>query len=196
MTETSMFKRAKAAVGRLVFATGVDLRLHTPGRKTFEQVILPYFRNAAEFHRILFVGCDWYTRGYQKVFASKDYWTLEIDPDHARFGAHQHIVDSVTHLQQHFAPERFDVIFFNGVFGWGLNDPDAIEQAFDACYRTLRPQGVLVFGWNDTPEHRPVALQSIASLRQFSAATFPPLQSVQGLVAESEMRQMYDFFVK
>ena len=53
----------------------------------FEQQVLPYFIASAEFRRVLFVGCDWYTKNYERLFRGKEYVTVEVDPARRPFGA-------------------------------------------------------------------------------------------------------------
>ena len=64
-------------------------------RQLLETNILMYLRDDPAINRILFVGCEWYTKHYEKFFKSKDYWTLEIDPAKRRYGGRRHIVDSL-----------------------------------------------------------------------------------------------------
>src|SRR4051812_37517557 len=60
---------------------GVESYLKTEDRRVLEQIIFPYFLNANAVVNVLFVGCHWYTNGYNKWFeARKNYWTIEIDP--------------------------------------------------------------------------------------------------------------------
>ncbi len=92
-----MFKRLKRVSTRIVVAMGADLRLRTPDRHVLENLIFPYFSADPLFQRILFVGCDWYTRGYASIFRAKEYWTME--PKHSRrwFGSALHIEDFCQH---------------------------------------------------------------------------------------------------
>jgi hypothetical protein len=59
---------------------GMDSYLETDDRRVLEEVVIPYFLNNDEYNRIVFVGCSWYTKGYNKWFLQyiKDYWTIEI----------------------------------------------------------------------------------------------------------------------
>src|SRR5215831_3432238 len=66
--------------------------LYCEDRRVLEQIIFPYFLNDQSFRSVLFVGCDWYTRGYNKIFeAQKKYITIDADPDKRKYGAKQHI---------------------------------------------------------------------------------------------------------
>ncbi|MEO5761358.1 MAG: methyltransferase domain-containing protein [Vicinamibacteria bacterium] len=136
----------------------------TLDRKALDDDILPYFAADDRSHRILFVGVDWYTRHYEAMFAARDYVTLEVDPSRTRFGGQKHIVGDLASLGTHFPDGSLDLIVCNGVIGWGLNQPAAIETAMSACVRALSKGGALVIGWNDIPEKTPVPLDQIAAL--------------------------------
>lgn len=136
----------------------------TKDREALDEQILPVFAADPSCRRILFVGCDWYTRHYEAMFAGREFWTLENDPGRARFGARHHVVADLQHVDAHFAAGSLDLIICNGVIGWGLDDPAAIETAMAACVSRLSPGGSLVLGWNDIPEKTPVAIDDIAAL--------------------------------
>jgi hypothetical protein len=114
--------RLRRTAKSIAMAVGFDFYQKTEDRKILEDTILPAIAGSPEYQRILFIGCDWYTRGYQRVFAGRDYWTLEIDSSKSKYGARQHIVDSAENLALHFKPNSLDIIVCNGVIGWGLDD--------------------------------------------------------------------------
>src|SRR6186997_2328904 len=99
---------------------GFDFYIRTADRAVLEEQILPTISRSTNRLRILFFGCEWYTRGYQRVLAKHDYWTMEIDPSKRKYGAKQHIVDSAENVADHFGPNSLDFILCNGVIGWGL----------------------------------------------------------------------------
>src|SRR6185436_5792402 len=90
--------------------------LRTADRAVLEVTILPYFAQDPRFERILFVGCDWYTKGYSRLFAEKEYWTLEPNRNRAKFGAIRHVEDFSQNVGRHFGTNDLDVIVMNGVF--------------------------------------------------------------------------------
>src|SRR6516165_8978951 len=102
---------------------GVESYLRNEDRRVLEQVIFPSFLEADRYGDILFVGCHWYTQGYNKRFEErkKNYWTIEIRPAMRKYGAKQHIVDAMQNIGKHFKPDSLDLILCNGVFGWGLD---------------------------------------------------------------------------
>lgn len=195
MAPLSITLRLQMAFRHAIMATGLDLYQHTDDRRVLQTVILPHFARQPGITKVLFVGCAWYTRGYRRFFPPQAYWTLDSDPGRRRYGARQHVTDSLANVGVHFGEATLDLILCNGVFGWGLNAPAEVEQAFDGCYHSLRPRGVLVVGWNDIPERRPFPLEAVRSLQQISALVFPPLQSARYLTANPN-RHTFDFYEK
>ena len=179
-------------VARVLLAVGVPLRLRSPDRDVFEHEILPYFTMSAEFRRVLFVGCDWYTQRYERLFRGKEYVTIEVDPARRPFGAKRHIVGSLADLGHHVGHGELDLILCNGVFGWGLDSRDECSRAFAACAGALRSGGVLVVGWDDVPEHRPFDPATLPELARLHPWVFPPLGAARWTVE----RHIYDFFTK
>jgi hypothetical protein len=176
-------------VARVLLRLGVPLRLNSPDRVVLEQQILPYFAASADFRRVLFVGCDWYTQSYERLFRGKDYVTIEIDATRRPFGAKRHIVGSLADLGSHFTPRALDLIVCNGVFGWGLDAKDDCAKAFAECAAALRVGGVLVLGWDDVPEHRPFDPMPLLERAGFRPSVFPPL----GAARHTVERHVYDF---
>lgn len=176
MPRRSLAARIAGRLGRLArSAVGLDSFLRNEDRRIFEQVVLPYFQADIACSHILFVGCDWYTKGYTRRFSNKNYWTLDIDPQMRKFAARHHIVDGLQNVSRHFAGGALDVIICNGVFGWGLDTPGDVDQAIRGCHDVLRPGGWLVLGVNGVSERRPSALETCRSVAAFEPAVFPPL---------------------
>ena len=177
-------------VARALLGIGVPLRLSSPDRTVLEREILPYFIKSAEFRRVLFVGCDWYTQRYERLFRGKEYVTIEVDPARRPFGAKRHIVGSLADLGRHFARGELDLILCNGVFGWGLDSREESSQAFAACADALRADGVLLVGWDDVPEHRPFDPTTLPELAKMRRWVFPPINAARWKVQQ----HVYDFF--
>lgn len=150
---------------------------------------------SSDHTRIVFVGCDWYTSGYARRFAPKSFQTIDRDPDRADFGAESHHLGPMKVIGAINQPGSIDVVFCNGVIGWGLNDRDEAEASFAAVYDILRPGGHLVVGWNDLPQYAPFELISLTSIARFERFEFPPLGASQHRV-DHEMKHVFEFFAK
>jgi len=172
------------------------LRLPTEDRRILERIILPYFAARPEYGRVLFVGCSWYTRAYASMFRERQYSTMDIDPAKARWGApHRHYCESLTRVDGLFGEASLDLIVCNGVFGWGLDEEAEVEAAFRGCHACLRPDGILILGWNDVPAHRPFPPEQSRALQMFSPFRFPPLDSSRHQTA-TRNRHTYGFYVR
>lgn len=176
-------------------AFGLHTPLPTEDRRVFEQVVMPYFAVREEYGRVLFVGCDWYTRHYAGLFARREYWTLEMDLARARYGGPRHITDVLAGLRRHFDAGGLDLILCNGIVGWGLNELAEAETSFDACFEALRPGGVLVLGWNDVPHKTPFPLAECRALSRYEPFVFPPLGVAEYLVP-GRQRHTFSFLRK
>ncbi len=180
---------------RLGIAFGGSFYYPSEDRRMLECVIIPYYQLSRVHETIVFVGTDWYTQGYARMFARKSYTTIDPDPKRERYGAERHIVDVVGNLERHMAPGSLDVILLNGVIGWGLNTLEEAEAAFAACHRCLRKGGHFLIGWNDLPEHRPFRIGAAQSLRKFQPLVFLPLDTTEHMI-DNEWRHTFSFFYK
>jgi SAM-dependent methyltransferase len=188
----TLVRRVKRSI---LMPLGFDFYMNTRDRRNLETMILPYFGRESRYQSILFVGCAWYTRGYQRLFEGKNYWTIEIDPKGARFGAKQHIVDSLTRLHKHFNSCTFDVIICTGVVGFGLDEVNEIESAFVECYECLREGGVFVLGWHTLANRLPLPLEHYQSLKSFRPYLFPPLNT-DTFLSDPGNGAMVNFYTK
>ncbi|GJL63055.1 MAG: methyltransferase type 11 [Nitrospirales bacterium] len=175
---------------------GIPARFHSPARTVLENTIIPYYAAQGSHSRMLFVGVDWYTKHYEKLFKHYDaYWTIDPDPNQVRWAGKNHIVDFFENLNQYFDPEYFDVIVCNGVLGHGLNDREPVEKAFDVCFSYMRPGGTFVLGWGGSPELLSFPLEESESLRRFTPFEFPPLASSR-YSTKPEYQYVFQFFAK
>ena len=166
-----------------------------PDRRILEHTIFPYLLNNPECRKILFVGCRWYTRRYNAVFAAKQYSTIDRDPQQRRNGARHHITDSLENLEAHVAPGELDAIICNGVLGWGLDRPAAVERAFSASHHCLRDGGLFIVGWNDTARRRVAFLDECEAVKRFDKFSFPGVGSWR-YRTRSWNGHVFDFYVK
>ena len=191
----SLVKNVRIALHRNLISFGIDLRKKREDRRLLEQVIFPEILGNAEYQRILFVGCAWYTLHYPRIFASRDFTTMELCPRESQYGARNHIQASCETIADHFEPNSLDVVIFNGVYGFGLNEMDAIDRTHRGIYQSVRPGGLLVYGWNDSPERAPYPFDTLTGLEHFSPFVFPPLKkSVHE--SDTKNRHRFHFYVK
>ena len=184
----------KLSISRL---RGLDLYRNSPDRLVLEDVIIRYFIAHKEFHKVLFVGCDWYTNPYKKLFKKQEYWTIEIDESKKKYGSKNHIVDGIQNLSKYIERGYFDLIIFNGVFGYGINTREETEESFAQCFQALRSGGILVFGWNDIPEYKPFpVIENCEQLKKFDPYLFAPLSTSEYLTPNTERRHTYNFYIK
>ncbi len=163
-------------------------------RRVLEQIIIPFLLSRLAPRTVLEVGREPYQAFYNEFFAGRELWTADRDANQAPFGARNHVVDDAANLRRHFPAGYFDLVLMNGVFGWGLNKREAIEQAFTAVHTLLAPGGVFVLGWNDTPDLVPVPLDQVQALKLFAPYFFPPLNGTSFKCSTCE--HTYSFFVK
>lgn len=65
---------------KLLIELGADFYLDKNDRRILEGKVLPWVAESAQFQRILFVGCEWYTRGYRRFFKKRNIgpWNLTL----------------------------------------------------------------------------------------------------------------------
>jgi SAM-dependent methyltransferase len=175
---------------------GLSTPLETEDRRILEESIFPYYCEDPTFKKILFVGCAIFTAHYQeKFFKGKEFWTIEPHAYQSKFGSTHHIIAPLEDAAKHFAAGYFDVIFCNGVYGWGLDTLAHGEAAFAACHSCLRDGGHLLFGWNDVPQRTPFGLDDVQSRKHFKRFEFPALKSWRYLTS-TRQRHVFDFYQK
>jgi len=175
--------------------TGLMLRYRYGDRRLLENVVLPALDRDPAVGTVLLVGCAWYTRHYPQLLPATDAITMEIDPAKAVFGGERHIVADMAHIAEHIAPGSLDAVVCNGVLGWGLDEPNAIELAFSGAVNCLRPSGLLLLGWNDVPPRNAYPPSSIAALGKLEAADIPGLRT-HSLVALERNQHCYQAWRK
>jgi hypothetical protein len=100
----------------------------------------------------LFIGTDKRSWHYPTLL-DLDLHTIDIDEKKALYGNHKHhIVGSATELGRHYASESFDVIFGNGLIGFGMNTAKQCEDLLAGSALLLKPNGIFIIGFNDGPQ--------------------------------------------
>ena len=173
--QTSPLRDLKARAHGWLIRYGIDIRRVRPDRHALERRLFPWLLSVPDYRRLLFVGCAWYTQHYPRLFAGREFWTMECDPRLARFGGRLHVIDSCARVVAHFPPASLDVVICNGVYGFGLDDEAALEATIRGFHAVLRPGGLLVFGWNNVPAHDPLGLGPRDCFAGFRPAAGGPL---------------------
>jgi hypothetical protein len=152
----------KDRYGSLLWA-GTVRRL--PDRQFMEQTILPTLAGQNP-RRVLFVGVERYTQHYWKFFPrSCEYWTLDIRPAVVPFGAgRRHVVADFLMSPEHFADDYFDIVVFNGLFGFGLDTSDAQAASVRVLARLVHKGGHVLIGWNRDRSADPLLLEPVSPL--------------------------------
>jgi hypothetical protein len=123
------------------------LRSH-PSRIFLEREILPWI--SQHYARVLFVGTAPYTHQFERLFhRSREQYTT-IDPVRGTeiWGAHHHIVAPLQEIALHRPEGYFDCVVLNGIFGFGIDDPNGQREAIKVLFDTIAPGGLLLVGWN------------------------------------------------
>jgi hypothetical protein len=175
------------------YLLGLPVPLNTEDRRILEQVIFPHFLRLPNTQRILFVGCDWYTKHYERAFfRGREFRTIDVSPKARKFGGSKHTVAGLGELDAHFAEGYFDIIFCNGVYGFGLDAAADCEVAFDRCWSRLRDGGYFILGWDDIPARTPVPLEQIKALSRYQRFPLAEFGSWR-YVTNTPYRHTYDF---
>jgi SAM-dependent methyltransferase len=175
---------------------GLKTPIYTEDRIIFEDEIQPYFIKEDQYQNILFVGCEYYTKHYNRWYKGKNYYTYDYNPRKRRFGCRKHIIDCIENVETHFEKESLDLILCNGVYGWGLNERDHANQAFNGCYQSLRPGGVLMVGWNGIDDERyviPCPPNELESLQLFDPFQFPTRKQSR-IASEGSFHHVFEFY--
>jgi hypothetical protein len=127
----------------------------------------------ARLHRILFVGVERYNRRYPAYFdrMGMEFWTIDIKPENACWGSPRYhlVADASAPLTRYFESGFFDCAIYNGVFGFGLDAPEAIEAAINSAADLLYTGAFLIIGWNCDKTGDPMELAVVR--RSFALAT-------------------------
>jgi hypothetical protein len=149
-----------------------------PDRQFMEKTILPTLAAGNPRH-VLFVGVERYTRHYREFFdRSCEYWTLDKRAAVVPFGAgRRHVTADFLEAPSHFSDGMFDVVIFNGLFGFGLDMPDAQAASVRVLARLVHAGGYVLLGWNKDRSADPLALSPMSEL--FEPMALQPIPSRQ-----------------
>jgi len=147
-------------------------------RNVLENIIFPYLLAEYDLKTVLDIGREDYQEFYNVFFKNQELWTLDFNPEHEEFGSpNRHIIDDAVNIKKHFQSEYFDLVLINGVIGWGLDDKEKIEKTIAGIIEILKPNGILVIGWNNFKDIPVINPDSIKTLRGLKPFVFPPLKT-------------------
>ncbi|MDX5421585.1 MAG: class I SAM-dependent methyltransferase [Hymenobacteraceae bacterium] len=133
-------------------------------RKWFAANLLPRLENVRQ-GRVLFVGCAFYTYKYLKNFnKAVDLITVDYDAHNAMWGGHNHLVADIQQVDRLVEPASVDIVLLNGIFGHGVNTPEAQTRTYEALHNIMKPDGLLLVGWNHDLSQDPLELDACQEL--------------------------------
>jgi len=153
-------KKIRRRLGELLWS-GKTCR--SPDRLYLRERLLPWI--ARRGGCVLLVGCRRYTARDPMYLQQQGIrcWTLDIDPATSRWGAPgRHAVGAIEQAYSMFPPETFDTVVLSGVFGFGLDSVPEQDASIAACAAILKPEGILVLGWNTDRVSDPEMLPKLA----------------------------------
>jgi SAM-dependent methyltransferase len=163
-------------------------------RRYMTQHILPALASS-NVQRVLFVGCKAYTARYgrQLTRAGIEYWTTDINPAAAIWGEQgHHVVCDIAKIDDVCPAESFDAVLLNGVIGDGVDDESEMNRAVTAIARILRPNGILLIGWDSLKSH-PDPMKIDAVTTYFSHESILPLPQRKTF---PDTDKVYDWLIK
>jgi SAM-dependent methyltransferase len=163
-------------------------------RRYLTESILPALVTSS-VKRFLFVGCKEYTARYGKRFtrAGVDYWTTDIDPAAAIWGQKDHhIVCDIAMIDEVYPAESFDAVLLNGVLGDGVDEESVMNRTLTAIAHILRPNGMLLIGWNSDKKHPdPTEIEAVSMYFRREPVLSLPLRKTF-----PDTDHVYDWLVK
>jgi hypothetical protein len=158
------------------------------------QHILPALASS-KVRRVLFVGCKAYTARYGRQLspAGIEYWTTDINPAAAIWGEQgRHVVSDITEIDHVCPAESFDAVLLNGVIGDGVDDESQMNGAVTAIAGILRPNGILLIGWDSLKNH-PDPMKIDAVTAHFTHGSVLPLPQRKTF---PDTDKVYDWLIK
>ncbi len=109
--------------------------------------------------RILFVGCTHYTWKSLQIFnKGVDLITVDYEKRNALWGGKKHLVADIQEIDKLVEQGSCDIVLLNGIFGHGVNTAEAQAKAYRALYNIMKPDSLLLIGWNHDLSQDPLDL--------------------------------------
>lgn len=151
---------------------------HLSDRRYLHDAIIPLV--ARRGGRILFVGCQNYTWRYPALLQQHggECWTIDIDPEVARWGAPgRHVTCGIEDAPRHLPQASFNTVIVNGLFGFGVDTLDQQNAAVRAVGSLLKRGGWLIIGWDTDRSASPSSFTAMqASFQPAGLAGLPAEQ--------------------
>jgi SAM-dependent methyltransferase len=167
-------------------------------RDFLENRIFAFLVDDATVKTVLFAGVELYTWHYAKYLKGKQFCTIDIDSNKAPFGSKDgHTVGSVTQLSTFYDRDYFDVVILNGLIGYGLNSKQDVDRALAESFAILRPGGLMIIGWNNTPEHLDFVLEGLEAYQLYDKYIPERLSLTSNRIeANASNKHTFDFLTK
>ncbi len=130
--------------------------------KTLFKAIAHQTDYLANGKKVLWIGVCPTTKGYYKKLEAQGacVWTVDVDPAVAKFGnGTRHAIGDATALAAVYESGFFDAVFCNGVIGWGIDSEADQARCYASMAQVLKPNGLLVLGWNTHKSRDPLVSQ-------------------------------------
>ena len=193
--------KARCAIKRLLFSTspwlaarlGIKFEMSTADRHFLEDQLFSYINEQCGHEgNILFIGIDRYNWHYPRLIQGK-FHSIDLNPRNKRYGnGKTHTTGSATELTRYYPNNRFDVVIANGLIGFGIDTLEDFGATLYGCHAILKTQGLLIIGYNDTPERLSFDPKSARHMQLFSK-TIPTIPSVEHACYRVETESNHTF---
>ena len=183
----SLYKKVRRFFWRRIVRE-VVLKYENPGRYIIEKKFFPRIKDK----KVLLVGCEHYTEHYPRKLRKNMLWSIDINPDVAKYGAKEHVVGDISYATRYYPKKNFDFVFLGGIFGYGVNDKKTAERTMKECYEILKKNGKLIIWWSDMPKHNQVIPQELKNYRLFKESSFAGIKSGH----RTKQRSQFEILVK
>jgi|TARA_R100001143_G_C3359115_1_gene134452 hypothetical protein len=141
---------------------------------------------------ILFIGIDRYNWHYPRLLMG-NFHSIDLNPRNKRYGIQKtHTTGSATELTRYYPNSRFDIVIANGLVGYGIDTVDAFDAVLRGCHALLRTQGMLIIGYNDTPDLLSFDPSSAPCMQHFKM-TIPAIPGVDNAYHRTETKTNHTF---
>ncbi|MBD0349716.1 MAG: hypothetical protein ICV65_01035 [Flavisolibacter sp.] len=126
--------------------------------------------------KILYVGCAPYSWDSLKSFNREvDLFTVDNKMRNVIWGGEKHIVADIQNIDKMVQPASFDMVLLNGIFGYGIDTEAAQTITYQALHSILKPDGLLLIGWNYDRSTDP--LKNTTCRHLFTTSNYEDLES-------------------